>query len=104
MISDDIKRITKTNTMLQQLTYIIRSGPPDSLDRMVGMAYGTTAMNLILKNETGKLTALQGGKYTSIPLDSVISGKKYADVASYYDQENYLPKVKDFLGHPLFLT
>ena len=104
MISDDIKRITKANTMLQQLTYVIRSGPPDSVDRMVGMAYGTTAMQLIMKNDTGKLTALQGGKYISIPLDTVIAGKKYADIDSYYDKENYLPKVKEFLGHPMFLT
>lgn len=104
MISDDIKKITKTNTMFQQLTYVIRSGPPDSLDRMVGMAYGTTAMNLIKKNDTGKLVALQGGKYTTVPLDMVTSGKKHADIASYYDKENYLPKVKEFLGHPMFLT
>lgn len=104
MISDDIMKITKTNTMFQQLTYVIRSGPPDSLDRMVGMAYGTTAMNLIKNNDTGKLTALQGGKYTAIPLDTVITGKKHADVESYYDKENYLPKVKEFMGHPMFLT
>ena len=104
MISDDIKKITKTNTMFQQLSYVIRSGPPDSLDRMVGMAYGTTATQLIKKNDTGKLVALQGGKYTTVPLDMVISGKKHADVDSYYDKENYLPKVKEFLGHPMFLT
>jgi 6-phosphofructokinase 1 len=104
MISDDIKKITKTNTMFQQLTYVIRSGPPDSLDRMVGMAYGTTATNLIKKNDTGKLVALQEGKYTTVPLDMVISGKKHADIASYYDKENYLPIVREFLGHPMFLT
>lgn len=104
MISDDIEKITKTNTMFQQLTYVIRSGPPDLLDRMVGMAYGTTAMNLIKNNDTGKLTALKGGKYTAIPLDTVIAGKKHADVESYYDKENYLPKVKEFMGHPMFLT
>ena len=104
MISADIKRLTNNNTMLQSLGYVIRSGAPDSLDRMVGMAYGTIALNLIKKNDTGKLAALQGGKYVTVPLDSVISGKKYADVDSYYDKENYLPKVSAFLGHPMFLT
>ncbi len=104
MISDDIKKITKTNTMFQQLAYVIRSGPPDSLDRMVGMAYGTTATQLIRKNDTGKLVGLQGGKYTTVPLDMVVSGKKHADVNSYYDKEKYLPKVNEFLGHPMFLT
>jgi len=104
MISDDIKKITKSNTMVQQLTYIIRSGPPDILDRMVGMAYGSIAMELIEKNETGKLTAIQKGKYTTVPLDTVIEGKKHADVEAYYDKENYIPKVKTYLEHPIFLT
>lgn len=104
MISDDIKKLTKNNTMVQQMTYVIRSGPPDSLDRLVGMAYGTIAFNLIKNNDTGKLAALQGGKYTAIPLDTVISGKKYADIDSYYDKENYRPKVREFIGHPMFLT
>lgn len=104
MISDDLKRLTGSNTMIQQLAYVIRSGPPDSLDRMVSMAFGTMAMNLVKSGDIGKLTALQGGKYTAIPLDTVIAGKKFADVDSYYDKENYLPKVKTFINHPMFLT
>ncbi len=103
-IATEIKRITKINTMYQKLGYVIRSGPADSLDRMVGTAYGNIALNLIKNNESGKLTAIKDGKYTTVPLDSVISGKRYADVEAYYDKENYLPKVKDFLGHPIFLT
>lgn len=104
MISEDIKRITKTNTMVQQLAYVIRSGPPDSLDRMVSMAYGTMAFNLIKNNDGGKMTALQGGRYTVIPLETVIAGKKYADVDSFYDKENYIPKVRQFINYPMFLT
>ena len=103
LIASEIKRKTKTNTMYQKLGYVIRSGPADSLDRMVGMAYGNIALNLIKNNESGMLTAIQDGKYTTVPLESVISGKRYADVEAYYDKENYLPKVKEFLGHPIFL-
>ncbi len=103
MISDDLKKITGVKTMFQQLTYVIRSGPPDSLDRMVGMAYGTIAVNLIKENRTGEMAALKGGAYTTVPIESVISGNKFADVDSYYEKENYLPKVKEFLGHPMFL-
>ncbi len=103
-IASEIKRITNNNTMYQKLGYVIRSGPADSLDRMVGMAYGNIALSLIKNNDSGKLTAIKDGKYTTVPLDSVISGKRYADVDAYYDKENYLPKVKEFLGHPIFLT
>ncbi|MCJ7647025.1 MAG: 6-phosphofructokinase [Candidatus Lokiarchaeota archaeon] len=104
IIASEIKRISKNNTMYQRLGYVIRSGPADSIDRMVGTAYGNIALDLIKKNDSGKLTAIQDGKYTTVPLDMVISGKKQADVAAYYDKENYLPKVKNFLGHPMFLT
>ena len=103
IISEEIKKITGINTMYQRLGYVIRSGPADSLDRMVGTAYGSMALKMIKNGESGKLTAIQDGKYTSVPLDLVISGKRYADVESYYDKDNYLPKVKNFLGHPMFL-
>ena len=104
MIANDIRRITKNNTMYQKLGYVIRSGPADTLDRLIGMAYGNMALNLVKKNEFGMLTALKDGKYAAVPLNRVISCKKFADVEAYYDKENYLPKVKDFLGHPVFLT
>ncbi len=90
--------------MYQKFGYIMRSGAPDSLDRMVAMAYGNLAMQLLEKGEYGKLVALQGGKYTCVPVETVLAGKKIVDVAAYYDKENYKPKVKDFLGVPMFLT
>ena len=49
------------------------------------------------------MAALKGGAYTTVPIESVISGNKFADVDSYYEKEDYLPKVKEFLGHPMFL-
>jgi len=103
LISSQIKKLTKNNIMYQKFGYVIRSGPADSLDRMVGMAFGNIALNLIKKNESGKLTAIQDGKYTTVPLDTVISGKRFVDVEAYYDRENYLPKVKEFLGQPIIL-
>ena len=102
-ISQKIKKITGLNTMYQRLGYVIRSGPADSLDRMVGTAFGSMALNMVNKGESGKLTSVQDGNYTTVPLEMVISGKRYADIDSYYDKDNYLPKVKDFIGHPIFL-
>jgi len=103
MISSEIKKITGFNTMYQRLGYVIRSGPADSLDRMVGTAFGSMALDLIKQGDSGKLTAIQDGNYTTVPLEMVISDKRYADVDSYYDKEKYLPKVKSFFVHPMFL-
>ena len=90
--------------MYQKFSYMMRSGAPDSLDRMVAMAYGNLAMQLIQREEYGKLVALQGGRYTTVPIETVLAAKKHVAVEAYYDKANYKPKVKDFLGVPMFLT
>jgi len=104
IIADQIKQLTHQHILYQKFAYVMRSGAPDSLDRMVAMSYGTLAMQLIKREEYGKLVALQGGRYTTIPVEIVLTGKKQVDVEAYYDKENYKPKVKDFLGVPMFLT
>jgi len=100
----EIKRITGQDIMYQQLGYLMRSGAPDSLDRMVAMSYGNLAVQLIKRNETGKLVALHGGKYTTVPINMVLAGQKRVDIASFYDIENYVPKIRDFMGIPMFLS
>lgn len=100
----EIKRITGQDIMYQQLGYLMRSGAPDSLDRMVAMSYGNLAVQLIRRNETGKMVALHGGKYTTVPVEMVLAGKKRVDVPAYYDIATYRPKVRDFMGVPMFLS
>jgi ATP-dependent phosphofructokinase / diphosphate-dependent phosphofructokinase len=102
--SEAIKQLTGHDIMYQQLAYMMRSGAPDSLDRMVAMSYGNLAMQLIRRKETGKMVALHGGKYSTVPLEMIMTGKKRVDVPSYYDVENYRPKVRDFMGVPMFLS
>ena len=96
--------MTHQHILYQKFAYVMRSGAPDSLDRMVAMSYGNLAMQLVQREEYGKLVALQGGRYTTVPIEIVLTGKKQVDVDAYYDKENYKPKVKDFLGVPMFLT
>lgn len=104
VVSEEIKRRTGQDIMYQQLAYLMRSGAPDSLDRMVAMSFGNLAMQLIRRNETGKMVALHGGKYTTVPIEMIMTGKKRVDVPSYYDIEHYRPKVRDFMGIPMFLS
>lgn len=104
ILSEQIKRVTGTNTMYQQLGYLMRSGAPDSLDRMVAMSFGNLVSQLLRRNDSGKLVALHGGKYTTVPIDMVLAGRKRVDVPAYYDMETYKPKIKDFMGVPMFLS
>ncbi len=104
LLSEEIKKRTGQGTMYQQLAYMMRSGAPDSLDRMVAMSFGHLAMQLIQRKETDKMVALHGGKYTVVPVGIVLAGKKRVDVPAFYDIVNYRPKIKDFMGVPMFLS
>jgi 6-phosphofructokinase len=100
---DLIKKYTGENIIYQQLGYLMRSGAPDSLDRMVALSYANLATDLIAQGRSGRMVALRDGKYTHTPLSTVISGIKRVDVDELYDRENYRPKVANMLGKPMFL-
>jgi 6-phosphofructokinase len=100
---EKLKSITNENIIYQQLGYLMRSGAPDSLDRMVAVSYGLLAMDLIVQGRSGRMVALRDGMYTHVPLNRVISGTKRVDVDEMYDAEQYRPKIADMLGKPMFL-
>lgn len=103
LVAEEIKRRTGQHIMFQQPGYLMRSGAPDSLDRMVAMSYGNLAAQLLKRGDTGKMVALQNGCYTAIPIDYIMTGKKVVDIEKYYDAKQYRPHVKDILGIPMFL-
>ena len=103
IVAEEIKKRTGVNIMYQQLAYIMRSGAPDSLDRMVAVSYGNLALDQVAMGHTGRMVALQQGIYTTVPLDLVLASKKRVDVTALYDDQTYRPKVRDMLGKPMFL-
>ncbi len=102
LVAEEIKR-RGVNVVYQQLAYVMRSGAPDSLDRMVAVSFGNLALDQIAMGHTGRMVALQQGIYTTVPLDMVIAGKKRVDVTALYDKDTYRPRVRDMLGKPMFL-
>ncbi len=103
LTGEKLKAITGENVIYQQLGYLMRSGAPDSLDRMVAVSYGLLAMDLVSQGRSGRMVALRDGMYTHVPLNRVISGVKRVDVDEMYDVEQYRPKIADMLGKPMFL-
>ena len=101
--ADVLKELTKSDMIYQQVAYLMRSGAPDALDRMVASSYGYLASQLLTRGVTGRLVALQEGKYTNIPIATVTQGIKRVDVHELYDSENYRPKVSHVMGKPMFL-
>jgi 6-phosphofructokinase 1 len=94
---------TGDRVIYQRLGYLMRSGPPDSLDRLVAKNFAALAADLILAGKTGRLICVQSGRYTTEPLDIVGEGKKRVDVDRFYDVDQYRPKIVGVMGLPMFL-
>ncbi len=101
--ADVLKELTHSDMIYQQVAYLMRSGAPDALDRMVASSYGYLASQLLNRGVTGRMVALQEGKYTHIPLQTLTQGVKRVDVHELYDPDAYRPKVSHVLGKPMFL-
>ena len=89
IVAEAIKRRSNINIMYQQVGYMMRSGAPDSLDRMVATSFGHLAAQSLMRNDFGRMVALHGGKYTTVPVSMVLAGKKIVDVPAFYDIVNF---------------
>jgi 6-phosphofructokinase 1 len=104
MITGEVlKKLTGQNIIYQQLSYLMRSGAPDSLDLMVAVNYANMAIDLVLKKVSGRMVALSQGVYTDVPMSNITTGQKRVDVRELYDAEQYRPKVRHVMGKPMFL-
>jgi 6-phosphofructokinase 1 len=103
MTGDALQEITGEGIVGQQIGYLMRAGAPDALDRMVGISYGTLAIDRALSGKTGEMVALQKGLYTTVPLEHIAQGVRRVDVDELYDAQAYRPRVQHLIGKPMFL-
>lgn len=91
------------NTINQKLGYLVRCGDPDAIDSIVPMAFGTMALDLILRGIHGRLVVLKNGRYDHVPIEVVTASKKLVNVEKHYDIERLHPFYRDFEMLPLFI-
>ena len=100
---DALKKLNGQGIIFQQLSYLMRSGAPDSLDLMVAINFANMTVNLARKGVSGRMVGLSGGTYTDVPISTVTAGQKRVDVRELYDVEQYRPKARTIVGKPMFL-
>ena len=91
------------SVLTQPLAYLLRSGEPDALDKLVALSFGTMAIQMIEKKIYGKMTAIKDGNYTVSDSDCVLIPQQNLIVSNLYDAENYRPDIKNILGRPMYL-
>jgi ATP-dependent phosphofructokinase / diphosphate-dependent phosphofructokinase len=101
-LAAEITKKTGLGTRAQDITYDLRSGPPDALDKIVANTYGTLAVDLIAEGKMGEMLGIQNGRYTHVPLPDPNRGPRKVDVAALYDTAEFRPRLSGMLGRPIF--
>ena len=65
-LSNEIKNATGEETIVSDLTYDLRSGSPDFVDRMVASTFAGMAMDAIEEGKHGLMTAISSGCYAMV--------------------------------------
>ena len=103
-LSSEITRRTREECIVSDLTYDLRSGSPDFVDRLVATNFGSIAMDALLAGKSNVMTALVEGKYALAPIPDPALGPRKVDVANMYNTDRYRPNYANKLGLPVFLT
>jgi 6-phosphofructokinase len=103
-LSDEIKERGGGETVVSDLTYDLRSGSPDFVDKLVATTFGNMALDCISENKYGVMTAIVNGCYAIVSIPDPKLGSRKVDVATMYNVDRYRPNYTDKVGLPIFLT
>jgi 6-phosphofructokinase len=103
-LSTEISRRTGEESIVSDLTYDLRSGDPDFVDKLIAANFGNLAMDAMLAGKSGVMAALVEGRYSLAPIPDPALGPRKVDIATMYNTDRYRPKYANKLGLPIFLT
>ncbi len=103
-LAAEIGKRTREDSIVSDLTYDLRSGEPDFVDKMIATTYGNMALEAMLKGDSGTMAALVGGCYSMVPIPDPKLGPRKVDVATMYNTDRYRPSYASKNGIPIFLT
>jgi 6-phosphofructokinase len=103
-LSEQIKKHTGEETIVSDLTYDLRSGEPDFVDRMIATTFANMALDCLADGASGRMMAIRNGCYVDTDIPDPALGPREVDVATMYNVERYRPNYIRKRGMPIFLT
>jgi len=103
-LSTEIIRRTGEETVVSDLTYDLRSGSPDFMDKLIASTFGNMAYEATLAGQTGLMAAIHNGCYEMVPIPDPKLGPRRLDVDGMYNKIRYRPNYQAKLGMPVFLS
>ncbi len=104
VLATELKLRTGIEAVASELTYDLRSGEPDALDAMVATTFANVAMDLVRDGVTGRMMAIQDGKYAHTELPEPGTPGRRVDVADMYNEKRFRPRYEGKLGDPMLLV
>jgi ATP-dependent phosphofructokinase / diphosphate-dependent phosphofructokinase len=95
---------TGQNTIVSDLTYDLRSGEADFLDKMVAATFAGMAVDCIAQDRSGVMTAIVDGRYALADLPDPKLGPRTIHIPTMYNTERYRPTYNHKLGLPIMLN
>ncbi len=102
--ASEVKQKLGTETIVSDLTYDLRSGAPDFIDKLVATAYGNMALDAILNKKSGVMTGIAKGCYDLVPIPDPKLGPRKIDLETMYNKDRYRPNYAVHVGMPIFLS
>lgn len=103
-LAGEIQGRRKGEAVAMDLTYDLRSGAPDFLDKMVATTFANMAMDCVADGEFGRMMAIQEGCYQAAEIPDPKLGPRKVDVAAMYNVERFRPNYAGKRGLPIFLN
>ncbi len=88
-LAKEISNSAKIETRSVTLSHLQRGGTPCAYDRRMGRYFGIAAVDLIVKEDFGRMVSYRNGRITSVPLKEAIGKLNLVDVRTQYDTERY---------------
>jgi ATP-dependent phosphofructokinase / diphosphate-dependent phosphofructokinase len=103
-LGEQIRRRTRSEIMVSDLTYDLRSGEPDAIDQLVAITFANIAVEMLRDGVTGRMVGVQNGCYAHAPLPASSLGARKVDIATLYNTDRYRPNYASKLGAPLLFN
>ena len=78
-VADQLDELTQKDIRYCALGHLQRGGTPTSLDRVLGTRFGVQAVQLIHKQQFGRMVSYQSYQVDSVPLEQVVNSLKKVD-------------------------
>lgn len=102
--SREVEKATGEETIVSDLTYDLRSGSPDFVDKMIANTFAGMAVDCIQHNRRGLMMAISGGCYAEVNIPDPALGPRRVDIQTMYNVDRYRPSYQSKMGLPIFLT